>query len=107
MTMHPFVTGRPSRIILLERLIDYMRSFEGVWFTTLEEMAYCLKGSHGETFRYPSQVVGRRWTFHARSWWSASGCPTTATTRPTSASGWSSSMATSGAAARVRGLRAA
>jgi peptidoglycan-N-acetylglucosamine deacetylase len=28
MTMHPFVTGRPSRIILLERLIDYMRSFE-------------------------------------------------------------------------------
>jgi peptidoglycan/xylan/chitin deacetylase (PgdA/CDA1 family) len=59
MTMHPFVTGRPSRIILLERLIDYMRSFDGVWFTTLEEIAsYCAKGGHGELFRYPSQIVG-------------------------------------------------
>ena len=35
------------------------KSFEGVWFTTLEEIAtYCAKGGHGEMFRYPSQVVG-------------------------------------------------
>ena len=39
LTMHPEVIGRPARIMMLERLIDYMRSYEGVWLTTCEEVA--------------------------------------------------------------------
>lgn len=38
-TCHPWISGRPSRIAMLEELIRYMRSFPGVWFTTLDEMA--------------------------------------------------------------------
>ena len=37
--MHPFVIGRPSRIRLLERLIEFIKSFDGVWFATLEQIA--------------------------------------------------------------------
>ncbi len=41
--MHPFVSGRPSRILLLERMIEYINQFDGVWWATLEEIAeYCL-----------------------------------------------------------------
>jgi peptidoglycan/xylan/chitin deacetylase (PgdA/CDA1 family) len=47
LTMHPFVSGRPSRVMLLERMIRYINGFEGVWWATLEEIAdYCLQ--HGE-----------------------------------------------------------
>jgi peptidoglycan-N-acetylglucosamine deacetylase len=38
-TCHPWISGRSSRIAMLEDLIRYMRSFPGVWFTTLEQMA--------------------------------------------------------------------
>lgn len=39
LTMHPFVIGRPSRIRLLERLIEFIKTFDGVWFATLEQIA--------------------------------------------------------------------
>jgi len=39
LTCHPFVSGRASRIALLEDLVTYMRRFRGVWFTTCEEVA--------------------------------------------------------------------
>ena len=39
LTMHPFVIGRPSRIRLLDRLIQFMKGFDGVWFATLEQIA--------------------------------------------------------------------
>lgn len=39
LTCHPFVSGRASRIQLLEDLVGYMRKFHGVWFTTCEEIA--------------------------------------------------------------------
>lgn len=39
LTMHPEVIGRPARVLMLGRLIDYMRSHDGVWFTTCEEIA--------------------------------------------------------------------
>jgi peptidoglycan/xylan/chitin deacetylase (PgdA/CDA1 family) len=39
LTCHPFVSGRASRIALLEELVAYMRKFRGVWFTTCEEVA--------------------------------------------------------------------
>lgn len=44
LTMHPFVTGRPSRVLLLERLINYINGFEGVWWATLEEIATWCRG---------------------------------------------------------------
>ena len=38
LTMHPHVTGYRSRIWILEELIRYMRSHEGVWFATHAEV---------------------------------------------------------------------
>ncbi len=39
LTMHPQVIGHRSRIAMLERLIQYMRSRPGVWFGTHEQVA--------------------------------------------------------------------
>lgn len=39
LTMHPFVSGRPSRIRLLDRLIRFIQGFEGVWWATLGQVA--------------------------------------------------------------------
>jgi peptidoglycan/xylan/chitin deacetylase (PgdA/CDA1 family) len=39
LTMHPHVIGHRSRIVMLERLITYMKSRPGVWFATHEEIA--------------------------------------------------------------------
>jgi len=39
LTCHPFVSGRASRIALLEELVGFMRRARGVWFTTCEEVA--------------------------------------------------------------------
>jgi peptidoglycan/xylan/chitin deacetylase (PgdA/CDA1 family) len=39
LTCHPFISGRASRIALLEELVRYMRKARGVWFTTCDEVA--------------------------------------------------------------------
>jgi peptidoglycan-N-acetylglucosamine deacetylase len=39
LTMHPQLIGRVSRLDMLQRLVDYMRSFPNVWFTTGEAIA--------------------------------------------------------------------
>jgi len=39
LTMHPQITGHRSRIVVLERLIAYMKSKPGVWFATHEQVA--------------------------------------------------------------------
>jgi peptidoglycan/xylan/chitin deacetylase (PgdA/CDA1 family) len=39
LTMHPFVIGRPSRIRLLNRMIEFINQFDGVWWATLEQVA--------------------------------------------------------------------
>lgn len=36
---HPQIIGRPGRIRLLEELINYIQSFDGVWFATGAEIA--------------------------------------------------------------------
>jgi peptidoglycan/xylan/chitin deacetylase (PgdA/CDA1 family) len=42
LTMHPHIIGHRSRIALLDRLVQYIRGHEGVWFATHEEVAkYC------------------------------------------------------------------
>ena len=35
LTMHPQITGRGYRMLMLERLIDYFASFDNLAFTTL------------------------------------------------------------------------
>ena len=43
LTMHPHIIGHRSRIALLADLIRHMKSVDGVWFATHEEVArYCL-----------------------------------------------------------------
>ncbi|HEV8439865.1 MAG TPA: polysaccharide deacetylase [Methylomirabilota bacterium] len=39
LTCHPFISGRASRIAMLEELVSFMRRFRGVWFTTCEGVA--------------------------------------------------------------------
>jgi peptidoglycan/xylan/chitin deacetylase (PgdA/CDA1 family) len=43
LSLHPQVTGRRSRVAVLERLIDYMKSKPGVWFATLGDIANYVK----------------------------------------------------------------
>ena len=43
LTMHPHYTGHRSRVLWLEKLITYMKSKQGVWFATHEEVANYLK----------------------------------------------------------------
>lgn len=55
LTMHPFVIGRPSRIALLERMIEYINQFDGVWWATLEEIAtYCASAGMGDIWTPPT-----------------------------------------------------
>lgn len=51
LTMHPFVIGRPSRIRLLNRLIEYINGFEGVWWATLEQIAEHVLASNAAKLR--------------------------------------------------------
>lgn len=39
MTIHPDVSGRPQVLLMLERLIEYIRSHSGVRFTTFDDIA--------------------------------------------------------------------
>jgi peptidoglycan/xylan/chitin deacetylase (PgdA/CDA1 family) len=47
LTLHPWLSGRPSRIRLLEDLICAMRSKPGVWFARGREIAHYVR-SHPE-----------------------------------------------------------
>ncbi len=37
--LHPQLIGRPSRVAMLERTIEYMKEKRGVWFATAEQVA--------------------------------------------------------------------
>jgi peptidoglycan/xylan/chitin deacetylase (PgdA/CDA1 family) len=39
LTCHPYISGRASRVALLEDLVGYMRRSRSVWFTTCEAVA--------------------------------------------------------------------
>lgn len=47
LTMHPQVIGRPGRLLMLGRLIEYIRSHPGVWFATAGEIADYWRDRHG------------------------------------------------------------
>ena len=48
LTMHPFVIGRPGRLRMLERLIQYMREFPGVEFLRADHLAEMWASRSGE-----------------------------------------------------------
>jgi peptidoglycan-N-acetylglucosamine deacetylase len=45
LTMHPQFIGRPSRIAMLEQLLDFIQGFDDVWITTACEAAQQARGS--------------------------------------------------------------
>jgi peptidoglycan-N-acetylglucosamine deacetylase len=45
-TMHPRISGHRSRVVMLEKLITYMRQRRGVWFATHEQVARYVRSSH-------------------------------------------------------------
>ncbi len=45
LTMHPFISGRPGRVRLLERLIDFIQQHSAAAFYTCEEVASAFRES--------------------------------------------------------------
>lgn len=41
LTLHPQIIGQAHHMIMFEKLIEHIKSHEGVWFTSLEEVAKC------------------------------------------------------------------
>jgi peptidoglycan/xylan/chitin deacetylase (PgdA/CDA1 family) len=39
LTMHPQIIGRPSRITMLEKLIEHVLRHPGVWFARCDQVA--------------------------------------------------------------------
>jgi peptidoglycan/xylan/chitin deacetylase (PgdA/CDA1 family) len=44
---HPKVSGKPGRILLLEKLLGHMRAQQGVWFAKCDEVAQWWRSQHG------------------------------------------------------------
>ena len=43
LTNHPFISGRPSKAVALEQLMDRVKSMDGMWVTTMEKIAQRLR----------------------------------------------------------------
>ena len=50
LTNHPFISGRPSKAIALERLIENVRSMDGMWVTTMSDIAAHAQEACTETY---------------------------------------------------------
>jgi peptidoglycan/xylan/chitin deacetylase (PgdA/CDA1 family) len=46
LTMHPQASGRPSRVLMLKELIEYIRSFRDVWITSPGEIVDYWRTAH-------------------------------------------------------------
>lgn len=46
LTMHPQLIGRPSRLAMLERLVEYIRGRGGAWFGTGRQVADAWRAAH-------------------------------------------------------------
>ncbi|MGV6839028.1 MAG: allantoinase PuuE [Planktomarina sp.] len=59
--LHCRLIGRPGRVMALKRALDYMRSHEGVWFATREQIANHWAQTHLHTRKErPSQMEKAR-----------------------------------------------
>jgi hypothetical protein len=56
LTCHPFVSGRASRIALLEDLVKHVRRARGAWFATCEEIARWHLGEARLRYRRAQEV---------------------------------------------------
>ena len=54
---HPFLSGRPSRAEALERLIERMKSLDGLWITTVGEVARHTASLHLTPRSCPQPVI--------------------------------------------------
>ncbi len=63
MTMHPFLAGRPSGLIVLERLIRHLRGFPRVWWAKLSEIAaYCQRSDVAPALpRATTEIPAAKW----------------------------------------------
>ena len=63
MTMHPFLAGRPSGLIVLERLIRHIRGFPRVWWAKLSEISdYCHIAEVAPTLpRATTEIPAAKW----------------------------------------------
>lgn len=63
MTMHPFLAGRPSGIIVLERLIRHIRGFPRVWWAKLSEVAaHCYRPDVAPTLpQVSTDIPAAKW----------------------------------------------
>ena len=57
LTNHPFISGRPSRARSLEQLIEGVRSLDGMWVTTLAEIAAHAATACGDIYTHPRYEV--------------------------------------------------
>jgi peptidoglycan-N-acetylglucosamine deacetylase len=48
LTNHPFISGRPSKAVALEQLIERVKGMDGMWVTTLEQIAEHAKATVAE-----------------------------------------------------------
>lgn len=39
LTNHPFISGRPSKAVALEQLMERVKGMDGIWVATMEEIA--------------------------------------------------------------------
>ncbi len=49
LTNHPFISGRPSKAVALERLVETVKAMDGMWVTTLADIADHAERSCTET----------------------------------------------------------
>jgi peptidoglycan/xylan/chitin deacetylase (PgdA/CDA1 family) len=47
LTLHPQLTGRPSRLRALDRFIDHARSYESLWLPTMRELSDACRAATG------------------------------------------------------------
>ncbi|MCX2749456.1 polysaccharide deacetylase [Arthrobacter sp. MI7-26] len=48
LTNHPFISGRPSKAVALEQLIERVKAMDGMWVTTMERIAEHTKATVNE-----------------------------------------------------------
>jgi peptidoglycan/xylan/chitin deacetylase (PgdA/CDA1 family) len=65
LTMHPQASGRPSRVLMLQRFMQYVRSLGDVWITNPAALVEYWRGAHppdaapGRTAPSPTDGVPR------------------------------------------------
>lgn len=62
LTNHPFISGRPSKAAALERLIEDVKVLDGMWVTTLDEIAKHTEASVSEVREARRIVVPEDYT---------------------------------------------